>query len=117
MPDRIAMESSGDTFEVLLYDSKNPKRKMQATTETKIAMIASPQPASAPPLVKAPKSIPSPESAEKLKEMVQAQISTAPTSLPFNKYTYQLFPRSAVIARGTISYPARGSSAQESVGK
>jgi type II secretory pathway component PulC len=117
LPDRIAMESNGDTFELLLYDSKNPKKRMEPRTETKPAMIASPQPAPVPPSGKGPKPIPSPESAEKLKEMVQAQISTAPTSLPFNKYTYQLFPPSAVISRGTISYPPRGSSAQESVGK
>jgi FKBP-type peptidyl-prolyl cis-trans isomerase len=28
-PDRITMESNGDSFEVLLYDSRNPKKRME----------------------------------------------------------------------------------------
>ena len=54
LPDRIAMESNGDSFEVLLYDSQNPKEKKEVRAETKLATAANPQPAPASPLVEAP---------------------------------------------------------------
>lgn len=109
LPNRIAMESNGDTFEVLLYDSKNPKKKMEVGTETQPAMIASPQPAPVPPSGEAPKPTPSQESVQKPKVPFQAQ--GAP-SLPLNKYTYQLLGPSAPIRRGRIFYPPPGPSAQ-----
>jgi hypothetical protein len=126
LPDRIAMEGNGDTFEVLLYDSKNQKKRMELTTEAKPTdnkpvMIASPQPARVRPSGEAAKSVASQESVQELKETIEKVKKSVqgeiPRSLPFNKYTYQLFPPSAVISRGTISYPPPGSSTQESVGK
>jgi hypothetical protein len=44
MSDRITMETEWDTFEVLLYDPKMPKRRMDVKRETKPATITSTQP-------------------------------------------------------------------------
>ncbi len=111
LPDRIAMESNGQTFEVLLYDSKIAKKRMETRTEIKPAMIASAEPALAPPSGEALKPGSSQESVEKPKEPVQTRIA----SLPFNKYTYQFLgpsAASATINRGTILYSIPVSSAQ-----
>ena len=108
------MESNGDSFEVLLYDPKKPKKKMEVKAETKPAMIASPQPAPVPPSGESPKPTPSQESVQKPKEPFQAKVAP---SLPFNKYTYQLSPPTAVRRGERIFYPPPGPSAQESVGK
>jgi hypothetical protein len=48
MSDRITMETEGDTFEVLLYDPRMPKKRMDGKTETKPATIISTQPTPAP---------------------------------------------------------------------
>jgi type II secretory pathway component PulC len=72
-PDRITMESNGDNFEVLLDDSGNPKRKVQARAKTTLAMVANLQPATVPPSGDAPKAGPSQETVEKPKEPVQAR--------------------------------------------
>jgi hypothetical protein len=111
LPDRIAMECNGDTFEVLLYDSNYPKKKIEVKTETKPAMIASTQPPIAPPHGEPPEATPSEKPAEKPKELVQAG-EHVPPSLPFNKYTYQLLGPTAAISRGKIFDPASGTSAQ-----
>ncbi len=102
LPDRIAMENDGDIFEVLLYDSKNLKRRMEARTETKPAMIASPRPAPVPPNGEAPKPTPSHESVERPKELAQAQ---AAPPLPFNKHMYQLLSPSGATRGGGTSHP------------
>ena len=84
LPDRIAMESNGDTFEVLLYDSRSPKKRMEVKTEVRPPTVTITQPAPAPPPgAEAPKP-PSPlVSAEKPKEPVQQQISPPPpTPMP-----------------------------------
>ncbi len=47
--DRITMESNGDSFEVLLYDSRNPKKRIDVKTEVKPATVISTQPTPAPP--------------------------------------------------------------------
>ena len=41
LSDRITLEASGDTFEVLLHDPKMPKKRTGIRTETKPAMITS----------------------------------------------------------------------------
>jgi len=41
--DRIILEAEGDSFEVLLYDPKSPKRRMDVKTEAKPATITSTQ--------------------------------------------------------------------------
>ncbi len=111
LPDRIAMEGNGQTFEILLYDSRNTKKRVAVKTENTPALVASTRPALASPLGESPKSTSSQEAVEKPKEPVQTRIA----SLPYNKYTYQYLgssARSAVINRGTIFYSAFSSSAQ-----
>ena len=101
LPDRIVMERNGDNFEVLLYDPKNPKRRMEARPETKLTTVASPQLPPVSPSGESPKLAPSQELAEKPQGPVQAQVAR---SLPFNKHTYQSLGPSAVIGRGRIIY-------------
>lgn len=67
-PDRILLESEEDSFEVLLYDPKSPKKRVAIRTEVKPSTITSaipspepPRPASPPPQEKAlekPREIP-----------------------------------------------------------
>ena len=86
-PDRITMESNGDSFEVLLYDSRNPKKRMEVKTEVKPSTVTSTQPAPAPPPgAEAPKPPALPVSAEKPKEPTQQQVTPsppAPTPRPY----------------------------------
>jgi hypothetical protein len=49
-PDRISLEAEGDSFEVLLYDSMMPKRRMDVRTETKPTTVISTQPIPAAPV-------------------------------------------------------------------
>ena len=109
LPDRIMMARNEDTFEVLLDDSGNPKRKVQARAKTAPAVMANLQPAPVSLSGDAPRSGTSQESEEKPKEPVQTRIA----SLPFNKYTYELLgpsARSAQISRGKILYSPPGPS-------
>jgi hypothetical protein len=46
--DRITLEAEGDAFEVLLYDPKMPKKRMDVRTEAKPATVTSTQPTPAP---------------------------------------------------------------------
>ena len=48
-PDRIVMEADGDSFEVLLYDPKAPKRRVEIRTPTQAATITSVLPDPTPP--------------------------------------------------------------------
>jgi hypothetical protein len=48
--DRITLEVDGDRFEVLLYDSRTPKKRIEVKTETKPATITSTQPAATAPV-------------------------------------------------------------------
>jgi hypothetical protein len=48
LSDRITMEAEGDSFEVLLYDPRMPKKRMDVKTEAKPATITSTQPVPAP---------------------------------------------------------------------
>lgn len=53
MPDRITMEAPGDSFDVLLYDPKAPKKRV----ETRIAEAKTGQPSPAGPVGEAEKSV------------------------------------------------------------
>jgi len=66
-PDRITMESNEDSFEVLLYDSRNPKKRMEVKTEVKPATVTTTQAAPAPPAppVAVPATAPVPAPVEK----------------------------------------------------
>jgi type II secretory pathway component PulC len=88
-PDRITMESNGDSFEVLLYDSRNPKKRTEVKTEAKPATVTSTQPAPAPPdpqtaspaTARSPASlqkVPPAASVEKPKEPAQQQVAPGP---------------------------------------
>ena len=81
-PDRITMESNGDSLEVLLYDSRNPKKRMEVKAEVKPATVTSPQPSPQPTPVPSPGQEPKPpapqESAEKQREPVQRQVAMPP---------------------------------------
>jgi type II secretory pathway component PulC len=57
-PDRITMESNGDSFDVLLYDSRNPKKRTEVKTEVKPAAVISTQPAAAPQAPPVPQATP-----------------------------------------------------------
>ncbi len=48
LPDRIMMEATGDSFEVLLYDAKAPKLRTYAKTEAKPATVTSTLPTAGP---------------------------------------------------------------------
>jgi type II secretory pathway component PulC len=116
LPDRITMKGDGDTFEVLLYDYKNPKRYVEPRPKSEPSMIASLQTASAPNSGEAPNPAPSQESVEKPTAQVQAQ---AVTPLQFNQHTnlFERMPPSATIRGRRIFYRPPGSSPQESVEK
>ncbi len=50
LPDRIALEAAGDSFEVLLFDPKSPKKRMEVKTPGKPAeIISTAQPAAPAP--------------------------------------------------------------------
>jgi type II secretory pathway component PulC len=110
LPDRITMESNGDTFEVLLDDSGNPKRKVQARAKTAPAMTANLQPSPVPSMGEVSNPIPAQGPVEKPRAPVQTR---AATLLPFNKYTYQSF--SSPAPRGGRNLP--GLPAQDPPGK
>ncbi len=44
LPDRIALERAGDSFEVLLYDPRSPKRRSEERTLPRIEAVANVQP-------------------------------------------------------------------------
>ncbi len=49
LPDRIVMEGGEDSFEVLLYDPRAPKRRVDVRTPGKPATVTSPSPAAPAP--------------------------------------------------------------------
>ncbi len=58
LPDRITLEASGDSFEVLLFDPKTPKKRTEVRTAAKPPEPA-PRPGGGPPAATAPASGPS----------------------------------------------------------
>ncbi|MDI6754204.1 MAG: hypothetical protein QME78_07395 [Thermodesulfobacteriota bacterium] len=54
MPDRVTFEAPGDTYEVLLYDPKAPKRRAEVKTPVKPAEITSALPGPAPTALTGP---------------------------------------------------------------
>ena len=49
MPDRIVMEAGEDSFEVLLYDPRTPKKRVEVKTPTQPATVTSTTPTVGPP--------------------------------------------------------------------
>ena len=106
-PDRITMESNGDSFEVLLYDSRNPKKRIEVKTEVKPPTVTSTQPAPAPTTSPVPQAeppatatAPPPASVEKPKEPPQQQVVPPPPT-PTPRPIPPLWQR----RRGIPAYP------------
>jgi hypothetical protein len=78
--DRITLEADGDNFEVLLYDSRMPKKRIEVKTETKPATITGmpPGPSIPTPGVTAPP--PPPVSAQMPKPSLPPASVTSPPS-------------------------------------
>ena len=105
--DRISLEAEGDSFEVLLYDSTTPKRRMGVRTETKPTTVISTQPIPAPPVPKTtlPVSLPIPTAPAK---PVPPRETIAPTPQPG-----PTIPTPTRPGRGrTISNPPAGAPTQ-----
>jgi len=114
--DRITMESNGDSFEVLLYDSKNPKKRTVVRTEVKPATVISTQSTPAPPSPPAPspatarppasvQKAPPAASIEKPKEPTQQQVTPSlqtPTPRPYPSPLSQRGGRRPVYQPGGI---------------
>jgi hypothetical protein len=77
--DRITFEAEGDSFEVLLYDPRVPKRRTEVKTETKPAAVTSTLPA-APSSISPEGPKPAPPVAEAPKVPAQGRVSTPPPS-------------------------------------
>jgi hypothetical protein len=112
LPDRIAMEYNGDTFEVFLYDPKNPRHGKPAERAAQPGMVANTQPEPIPSAVAAPGPAPSPQAGSQPAYRVGARGSP---SIPFNKYTYQSFAPPA--PRGRAAPPPAVPSPQQPAGK
>jgi len=127
LPDRILMERAEDSFEVLLYDPKSPKKRIEVRTEIKPAVIPGTQPGVAPPAKGSPAAtspvpgspvarspVPAPPStsvaAAKPTEPVQERVATPPlTTRPGGRSS---FP-SLDFRRGRRTlYPPAGTSTQ-----
>jgi len=111
LPDRITMESNGDSFEVLLYDPNNPKKRMEVKIEVKPAMVTSPQPAPVPVPSpgEAPKPAPPQQSVEKPKEPIQQQVSSPAPSPGLSR---PFFPSPSARRGRRPVYPPAGNSPQ-----
>jgi len=93
LSDRITMEAEGDSFEVLLYDPRMPKRRMDVKTEAKPATITSTQPVPAtraagtpPPTPSTASPVPAspPTSIGASKPTAPGeQVATPPPTIPF----------------------------------
>ena len=112
LPDRIMMEGTEDSFEVLLYDPKTPKKRIEAKTEVKPPAVTSAQPVSAPtspPAAEVPKPPAARVSAEKPREPVQRQITPPP---PSTRPPRPSFPQIDLRRGRRTLYPPAGTSTQ-----
>ena len=75
-PDRITLEAEGDTFEVLLYDPRMPKRRIDVKTERKPVAVTTSLPTTASP--SAGPSKPPQGSVQRPKETVPERVATPP---------------------------------------
>ena len=109
--DRITLEAGEDSFEVLLYDPRAPKKRVEVKTETKPVTVTSAQPAPAGPIPKPTAPIPPSTSAEAAKPSPPPQVVTPqpPAQTPVGPYTPAQdirrrrppFPPSGAPAQGT----------------
>lgn len=100
LPDRITLQNTSDSFEVLLYDPRAPKKRVEVRAEAKLPAATSPSPApaaSAAPQAALPATAAAPTSAEKPKEPTQQQVAPPPTGpqppLPYSARPFVLRER------------------------
>jgi hypothetical protein len=79
LPDRITLETEGDTFEVPLYDPRTPKRRKDIKTETKPASVTTTAPTPTSPPAAPPRLLQEP--AQRPQGLVPGEV-TPPTPLP-----------------------------------
>jgi hypothetical protein len=79
LPDRITMESGGDSFDVLLYDTNAPKKRTVVRTEARPPEVKSTAPATSPP---APVPVPKAAEAPKPTEPPRERVMEAPLPRP-----------------------------------
>jgi hypothetical protein len=79
LPDRITMESGGDSFDVLLYDANAPKKRAVVRTEARPPEVKSTAPAPSPP---APVPVPKAAEAPKPQEPSRERVMEAPLPRP-----------------------------------
>ncbi len=106
--DRITLEAEGDSFEVLLYDSRMPKKRMDIKTDVKPATVTSTQPAPAGPIPKTTLSGPPSTSAEFPKPSPPSQTIVSPPSATGTP----TFPPPAIRRGRTIYSPPSGTPQQ-----
>jgi hypothetical protein len=129
LSDRITLEAQGDTFEVLLYDSKMPKRRMDVKTEGRPATVTStqPVPAGAASGTSVPASTPAPtRTPMPIPPAVQGRVTTPPpapvspsTSPPYSRRGRTPYspPYSPPSGNPTLPVVPPGSPLQEMGGK
>lgn len=88
LPDRITVEAPGDSFEVLLYDPRLPKKRAEVKTTSRPAEVTSvpsaPAPAPTPPAIPTPApSQPVPRPPERSRDrVIETQIPRPATPAP-----------------------------------
>ncbi len=109
LSDRITLEAQGDNFEVLLYDSKTPKRRTDIKTQGGPATVTSTQPIPGipPPGATVPVSTPVPGAPVPVLPPVQGRVTT-PTPAPASPSTAFPYAR----RRAPYSPPSEPSSNQ-----
>jgi hypothetical protein len=100
LPDRITLQNTNDSFEVLLYDPRAPKKRVEVKAEAKLPATTGPSPAPAvspAPQAALPATAAAPASAEKPKEPTQQQVAPLPTGpqppLPYSARPFVLRER------------------------
>ena len=100
-PDRVTLETEGDTFEVLLYDPGMPKRRRDVKTESKPASVTTAVPTPTSPSAAPAK--PAREPVQKPQEPVPGAITTPSPARPS-------FPPPSTVRGRRLYSPPSGSS-------
>lgn len=106
--DRITLEGEGDSFEVLLYDPRMPKKRMDIKTDVKPVTVTTTQPTPAGPVPKTTVPAPPSASAEAAKPSPPPQAVGPPPP----GTTRQTTPPADVQRGRRIYYPPSGTPAQ-----
>lgn len=101
LPDRISLETEGDTFEVLLYDPGMPKHRKDVKTESKPASVTTAVPTPTSPSAAPPK--PAQEPVQRPQEPTSGGITTPSPAKPS-------FPPPSTVRGRRLYSPPSGSS-------